>query len=491
MLSEHGKNVLEKFFYPRSVAVVGVSADENAFGTLYLKALLKFGYKGKLYPVNPRGGSLLGLTVYPTIGDIPDTVDLAAISIPGRAVSGVLEACAAKGIEAVMVLTAGFSESGEAGKKLEEGLSAIIAKGIRVLGPNCFGIYCPRSGLTVLPGSGFPRESGGVALVTQSGQFCEMIVLQSRGLGIRYSKVISYGNALDLNETDFFEYLTDDPDTKVIAAYIEGVKQGRRFLEAVRRASCVKPVLIWKGGLTTAGGRMASSHTGSLAGDQAVWDTFFTQSGAVRVDGIDDLIDTALAFIHLRAHRGRRIALLSGSGGSAVIGADACERAGVELPPFSIEIQQQISSFLPPIGTGVRNPVDLANPHPPLQVLAPILETVAKSGEVDVMILGRMFLSVKGPSLVLGFPKDFEQGREELRALPLEVKEKFGTSVMMVLGEEVTDPEMIEFEQDRRDLRQYYLTHGIPVYPTVERAVKALARVIQYQERFRSRSLGT
>jgi acyl-CoA synthetase (NDP forming) len=327
-----------------------------------------------------------------------------------------------------------------------------------------------------------------VGLVTQSGQFSEMIVLQSRGMGIRYSKVISYGNALDLNEADFFEYLTNDSETKIIAAYVEGVKEGRRFMEAVRRASKVKPVLIWKGGLTKAGGRMASSHTGSLAGDEAVWDTFFTQSGAIRVDSIDDLIDSILAFIHLPPNCGRRVALLSGSGGSAVIGADACERAGVELPPFSTEVQQKISSLLPPIGTGVRNPVDLADPHPPMRVLAPVLETVAASGQVDVMLLGRMFLSVRGPTLVLGLPKSYEQGREELRDLPLKIKEKFGTAMVMVLGEEVTDPEMVEFEGDRRDLRHYYLTHGIPVYPTVERAVKALARVIQYQGRRRQRS---
>jgi acyl-CoA synthetase (NDP forming) len=296
--------------------------------------------------------------------------------------------------------------------------------------------------------------------------------------------VISYGNACDLNEADFLEYLSEDPDTKVIAAYIEGVKQGRRFLEVVRRTSKVKPVVICKGGLTSTGSRAASSHTGSLAGSEVVWNTFFIQSGALRVDSTDDLIDSTIAFLHLPRHCGRRVALVSGSGGSAVIGADACERSGLELVPFSTEVQQKISSLLPPIGTGVRNPVDLANPHPSPEVLAAVLEVVAGCDEIDVIILGRMFLSVNGPSLIVGITKSFEQGREELRDIPLMIKEKFGKPVIVTLSEEVADAEMIEFEGDRRSLRHYYLTHGIPVYPTLERAVKALTNVLKYQERF-------
>jgi acyl-CoA synthetase (NDP forming) len=480
MMNDVKMALFDQFFYPRSLAVIGVSADENAFGTLYLRSLLKFGFKGKLYPVNPRGGSLFGLTVYPSVGDIPENVDLAVVSVPGRLVSGVLEACLKKGIQAAIVLSGGFGETGEEGKRLEGELSGVIAKGIRIIGPNCHGIYCPRGGLTVLPGSSFPRESGPVGLVTQSGQFAEMIVLQSRGLGIRYSKVISFGNARDLNETDLFEYLAEDAETKIIVVYIEGVKQGRRFLEAVRKTSKRKPVLIWKSGLTDTGRRAAGSHTGSLAGEEAVWNAFFAQSGAIRVDSIDDLIDSTLAFLHLPQGCGRRVALMSGSGGSAVIGADLCERSGLELPPFSKEVQQKISSFFP--RTSVRNPIDLADPHPSAKVLAPVFEAVAASEEIDAIILGRMFLSVKGPGLVLGFSESFEQGREELKDIPLATKEKYGKPIIMVLNEEVTDVELIEFEVDRRNLRNYYLSHGIPVYPTVERAVKALRNVVKYKE---------
>ena len=482
VLNDAKMALFDQFFYPRSVAVIGVSADENAFGTLYLRSLLKFGFKGKLYPVNPRGGSLFGLTVYPSVGDIPDSIDLAAISVPGRFVSDVLEACLKKRIQAAIVLSAGFSETGEEGKRLEEILAGTIANGIRIIGPNCHGIYCPRGGLTVLPGSSFPKESGPVGLVTQSGQFAEMIVLQSRGLGIRYSKVISFGNARDLNEADFFEYLAEDPDTKIITAYLEGVKQGRRFLEVVLRTLKVKPVLIWKAGLTQTGGRAASSHTGSLAGDEALWNTFFTQSGAVRIDSMDDLVDTTIAFHHLPQRCGRRVALVIGSGGGAVIGSDACERSGLEMPTLSSGVQKRISSLLP--RTNVRNPVDLSDPHPPAEVLVTTLEAVAASEQIDAIILGRMFLSVKGPGLVLGLPKSFEKGREGLKDIPLAIKEKYGKPIIMVLSEEVSDAEMIGFEADRRELRNYYLDHGVPVYPTLERAIKSLAHFVKYQERF-------
>jgi acyl-CoA synthetase (NDP forming) len=489
MRNDEKRELAARFFYPKSVAVVGVSADENAFGSRYLTGLINFGFKGKLYPVNPRGGSLYGLTVYPAVADIPDSVDLAVISVPGRAVPATLEGCLTKGIKAAIVLSAGFSETGEEGRKLEGEINRIIAKGIRVIGPNCFGIYCPRGGLTVLPGKDFPKESGAVGLVAQSGQFSEMIVLASRGLGVRFSEAISYGNACDLNETDFIELLADDPETRVIACYIEGVKEGRRFLEVVRKALRVKPVLIWKAGLSNTGRKAATSHTGSLAGSEAVWNTFFTQSGAIRVDSMDDLIDSVIACVHILPRGGRRVALLSGSGGSAVIGADVFERTGLDLPSFSAEVQQKISSHLPPIITGIRNPVDIGDPIPPAEKLGPILEAIAGGEQTDAVVVGRMFLSVKGPSLVGGFPKSFEQGREGIREIPVRVKEKYGKPMVVVLSEETSDagPVEIEFEADRRNLRDYYLDHNIPVYPTLNRAAKAIMNVARYKERFYQR----
>jgi acyl-CoA synthetase (NDP forming) len=396
-----------------------------------------------------------------------------------------LEDCLAKGIQAAIVLSAGFSEAGDEGKKLQKEMNAVIAKGIHVIGPNCFGIYCPSGGITIKPGDNFPKESGPVALITQSGLFTEMIVLQSRGMGIRFSKVISYGNASDLNEADFLELLADDPDTKVIACYLEGIKEGRRFFETVRRVVKTKPILIWKAGLTGAGRIAAGSHTGSLAGNEAIWNTFIAQSGGVRIDSIENLIDNTIAFLHLLPNCGSRVALVSGSGGIAVTGADACEGSGLTLPGFSADLQQKIRPYLPPIVAGLRNPFDLADPFPSAEVLTPVLETIAGSSLVETIILQRIFLSVKGPRLVFGTLPVPEEGREKLREIPVSIRDKYGIPVIMVLNEELNDDDKIEFEVDRRLLRSYYLANGLPVYPTVERAAKALANVVKYKERFR------
>lgn len=481
MISAEKMAMFGRFFYPRSVAVIGVSANEWAFGSLYLSTLIRFGYKGKLYPVNPRGGEFFGLSAYPSVKDIPNSADLAVISVPAPAIPSVLEDCLAKGIKAAVVVSAGFSESGEEGRSLEEEVVNIARKGIRVIGPNCFGTYCPSGGLSLLPGSVFARESGAVGLMAQSGQFPEMVALQSRGLGIRFSKVVSYGDACDLNEADFLEYLAEDAATKVIQVYIEGVREGRRFLDIVRRTSRTKPVILWKAGLTQLGKTAVSSHTGSLGGEEITWKAFFSQSGAVRVNSLEELIDATIAFLHLPPNCGPRVALVSGGGSGAVAGADACEYWGLSMPPLSGETRQKLSSLLPQIGTSARNPVDMGIPFPPTQRLTSVLEVIAASEQIDAIIVRRIFLSQKGLSLVFGRNPP-EEDQRELMDVPLVVKEKFGKPIIVVLCEEITDIEMLEFEADRRELRDYYLAHGIPVYPTLDRAIRALAHFVKYQE---------
>ena len=197
----------DAFFTPRSVAVVGVSANPQSFGTRQLRSLIGFGYKGLLYPVNPSGGEFFGLKAYPNLRDIPGNVDLAIICVPARAVASVVQDCLAKGTLAVEVLSAGFGELDEEGRSLELELTKLSLKGVRILGPNCFGVYCPAGGLSIVPGANFSKEGGSVGLIAQSGQFAEMIAMQAKGLGIRFSKSISYGNACDVGEADLLEYL--------------------------------------------------------------------------------------------------------------------------------------------------------------------------------------------------------------------------------------------------------------------------------------------
>ena len=215
--------------------MVGASANLRKYGGIYLRALLGFGYTGKVYPINPRESEILGLKAYPRVSDIPEPVDFATITVPAQAVPAIVEECLVKGIKAVQILTAGFREAGEEGTRLEEQLTKIAAQGIRIIGPNCFGVYSPGGGLTILPGQYLPREVGPVGCFCQSGGLSLRIPRRASDLGIRFSQVISYGNACDINECDLMEYFSRDPETKIIIGYLEGVKDGPRFLSAFRK----------------------------------------------------------------------------------------------------------------------------------------------------------------------------------------------------------------------------------------------------------------
>ena len=462
--------------------MVGASADILKFSGRFLGVLLSFGYAGQAYPVNPGESQVLGLKAYPRVSDIPEPVDLATITTPAPTVPHIVEECLAKGIKAVQILTAGFKESSEAGRQLEEQLAKTAARGIRIIGPNCFGVYCPAGGMTLLPGEDFPRESGPVGFLSQSGGYAIRVTNQASGRGIRFSKVISYGNACDVNECDLLEYLYRDPKTRLIAGYMEGVKDGSRFFKLLKEVTRTKPVIIWKGGLTQSGARAVHSHTGSLGGEEAVWEAIFKQSGAVRVRGLDELIDTTLAFLHLAPHRGRRVSIVGGGGGINVAAADICDRTGLSLQPFPAELQSKLASIVPPVGSSPRNPVDVGNPNPRPAMLKTVLETVLTDGNVDTVIIDGLQMSILSPSM-----KQRDQlmgGIISQRAqVPVEVRKKSGKPIVMVLPVEATGVDALEFEGGRRQVSDYYLGQGIPVYLTLERAARAVANLVGFYER--------
>ena len=476
-------NRLEAFapiFYPKSHAVIGASANVRKFGGRFLASLLSFGYKGKLYAVNPQESEVLGLKTYARVSDIPGAVDSASIAVPARAVPEVVEECLAKGIKAVQVLSAGFSEAGEEGGRLESEIARTAARGLRVIGPNCFGVYCPGGGLTIMPGERLPRESGPVAFFSQSGGYAIRVPRRANGWGIRFSKIISYGNACDVNECDLLEYLCEDPETRIITGYIEGVKDGPRFFRLLQEVSRVKPVILWKGGLTRGGARAVHSHTASIGGEKAIWDTVFKQSGAIRVNSLDELLDTVLAFLHLPPIKERRVCVVGGGGGIGVAAADDCERAGLSVPLFSTGLQEKLKLIVPAAGGSARNPVDVGSPFPPPAVLEGVLETVLNEGNVDMVIVGELELArtdlmSSGTGRAQG---DFGEPAQ----IPVAVKEKFGKPIIMVMPVESVGSDLLEFEGARRKLSDYYLEQGIPVFLTLERAAKALANIIGYYE---------
>jgi len=470
----------DPIFYPESVAVIGASSDLGKFGGRVLMALKEFGYKGRLYPVNPNEQEILGLKAYPSINDIPGPVDLIGVAVPAPVVPVVLRQCLARGVKAAEIFSAGFAETGqEEGRRLEAELREIACDGLRIIGPNCFGVYCPAGGLTILPGADFPKESGPVAFISQSGGHAVKMGEIARGWGVRFSKMVSYGNACDVNEVDLLEYFGQDPETRIIMSYIEGITDGRRFLDAVRRVSLTKPVVIWKAGLTKAGGRAVSSHTASLGGEEKVWEAFFKQSGAIRAHSPDELTDTAIAFLHLRPDIGSGMGLVGGGGGLGAEASDACERVGLSVPHLTPQSLGKLRAIIPGAGTGIQNPVDLGGPFPAAEYLRSVLEVVASDPNVDVIILNGLVLFGWKISASLS-AKESEQLGDELRMVTRVVKERFGKPLVVVQPRFPSDIEMLHLEEESRRTRDYCLEAGIPVYHSIEGAARAVAKVRCY-----------
>ena len=358
------KTELDYIFNPKSVAIAGVSSKETTLpsqGQRFLQTLLDYGFKGKIYPLNPKGGEIRGLEVYPNVKDVSEPVDYVIYCIPALAAPQLIKDCAAKGVKVVHLFTAGFSETGtEEGRQLEKEICSLARQsGVRLLGPNSAGIYSPKVGLTTR--TDFAKESGSVALIAQSGGNFTYTVREGARRGIRFSKAVSYGNAGDINETELLEYLAADSDTRIILAYIEGVRNGRLFMQVLKEAATIKPVVVLKGGITESGVRAAASHTGVLAGIEGVWDNLLRQAGAIRVYSLEELIDMAVAFSYLPFPLGRKVSILGVGGGATVLAADDCTSAGLIVPRFSERIRKRISRLLKEEpGTILNNPMDIS-----------------------------------------------------------------------------------------------------------------------------------
>ncbi|MBN2099727.1 MAG: CoA-binding protein [Dehalococcoidia bacterium] len=355
-----GSSGLEYAFHPRSMAVVGLSPDPHGtwLNQVYLQAPLDAGFRGPIYPVNLKGGHIGKHRVYPSLRDVPGPVDYVVSCVPAQHTPGLLEDCRAAGVKAVQLYTAGFSETGQGeGIDLQNRLLEIARKGrMRLIGPNCMGVYCPNSGMSF--SLDFPREPGNVGFLCQSGGNTIYLIRSAAARGLRFSKGISFGNACDVNECDILEYLADDPETEVIAAYIEGTSDGRRLAGILAKTAPAKPVVIYKGGYTDAGHRAAASHTGAMAGSHEVWDGAIRQAGAIRVNSVEEMTDMLVALSKLKRPRGLNTCVVGIGGGASVIASDELEQAGLELPPIPVSIQERLQQIIPPAGGMLRNPID-------------------------------------------------------------------------------------------------------------------------------------
>ncbi len=363
---EENSASLEPFFNPQSVAIIGASANPDKPSGRPLVALLKSGYKGKLFPVNPRYQELFGVKCYPSLKDVPEEVDLAIVAVPAAAVLAALRDCAVKGVRAAIVITSGFAEVGPEGARLQEELAGIARQsGMRICGPNTMGILSFPSRLaanfaiSVLPEKiSIPDFLG---FVTQSGGFGTGIYGMIQSYGIGFSHFISSGNEADVDFSEYLAYLVKDSHTKVIGGYMEGIKDGAGFIRAARAALAAgKPVLLIKTGRFAAAARAAASHTGALVGSDRVYDAVFRQYGVIRVESFHEMLAVLTVLTGGKLPRGNRLAVVSTSGGAGVFLADKCAESGLELTRLASETRAALARVLPPFAS-VQNPIDITS----------------------------------------------------------------------------------------------------------------------------------
>lgn len=349
--------MIDAIFNPNSIAVIGASAEEKKVGHAVLKNLLQ-GFVGKIYPINPSKNEILSLPCYPSVSVVPDKIDLAIIVIPAKAVADALRDCSKAGVKGVVVITAGFKEVGGEGVDREKEIISIVRNsGMRMVGPNCLGVMNTKIKMNASFAAEMPPE-GRVAFFSQSGALGVAIIDWALENNFGFSKFVSFGNKADLNETDFLEYFAKDPDTDVILGYIEDIVDGKKFLNIAKEVTKIKPVILIKSGATEAGARAASSHTGALAGSDRAFTEAFRKTGIIRVNGIQELFDTAEMFLSKKYPKGKRLLIITNAGGPGIIAADTADKLGIKLDPMSRASIDKIAEKLPS-SASLYNPVDV------------------------------------------------------------------------------------------------------------------------------------
>lgn len=476
------KNFWEAFFHPRSVAVVGASRDPQKWGFTLLFNILKGGYKGRVFPVNPREKEILGLPVYTNMAHIPDPVDLAILVVPPAGILPVIQDCGKNGVKAGILITAGFGESGKRGKALEREMTAIAESfGIRLMGPNCQGIVSTEgASLYAHMPPQFPPP-GPVGVVSQSGNLATSFITAGEDIGIGFSRIISSGNEADLQTTDFLEALAEDPGTEVILSYLEGVRDGRKLLEKTKEASRKKPFIIVKAGQTEAGVKAAFSHTGALSGSDALFEALFTQAGAIRAETIEEAIDLSMALISQPLPKGKRVGVVTLGGGWGVLAADYCAKAGLIVEELSSKMIKGLDKVLPPWWNRL-NPVDMVAGYRKGDLIT-TLELFLKSDRFDgVLMLGLGWRTVRG-NLLIADARNPEDGMAAAGRDWVEEEKKIFTEVQE-LGRRYDKPILLASDviRDIPSLAEGVRARRVAAYPTLVRAVKAYWGLVRRSE---------
>jgi acetate---CoA ligase (ADP-forming) subunit alpha len=464
---------LDYIFKPKSIAVIGASDTFRKWGYLMVERPLKTGFRGAIYPINPRKGEILGLPTYPSVSAVPGAIDLAVITTPAATIPGLLRDCIEKGIKGAVVISAGFAEVGEEGRGFEHAMVEVARSGgIRLVGPNCMGIWSAAGQLSLC----FPQapKAGPIAFISQSGTFGVAMAQVASNKGYGLSKFISIGNQADLEVSDYLEYLADDEDTKVIVLYLEGLKDGRRFFTVARQVIKKKPMVVYKGGRSAAGARATVSHTASFAGSKKIFDGVCKQIGLLQAEESFHLFEMAEALVGLPLADGNRVAIL-GSGGQGVVGADACSALGLELPELDADTASSITALLPAHAPLGKNPIDFAGSSRTALQEAGIIEKLLTLDYIDGVI-----------SNVPVSPQIWDRSLKIDRnsdSLPEPIQVALdGAKVYASLPKKYNKPIIcLRFIRPEHDIMEDILREGgIPIYDTPEQCARAMYTLVQY-----------
>jgi acetyltransferase len=463
---------------PQSIAVVGANNIPTKMGTVQALSILKDGYKGKFFPLHPKEKTVLGFKTYASPEDLPEVPDLAMLIVPVKTVIPLIESFGKIGTKRAIIITAGFKETGADGRKMENELNEVAERyGMRFVGPNCMGIINSQIFLntTVLP---VPEEPGLLGFASQSGTYVTQSLPALRKRGIRFSKAISLGNEANINIIDALEYLGEDKQTKAIILYIEGIRDGKRFVEIARKITPHKPVVAQYVGGSASGARAGLSHTGAMAGPDFLYNGIFKQAGIIRVDSVEDLYANGWALATQPPIKGRRVGIMTNSGGPSTTISCICDSVGLEVPRFSDDLQKEIRKHLQSHASAA-NPVDLTFDVEVQKLAINIPEIMMKSGEIDALVLHGVMMT--------GYLREIYPHLKEMAGnIPLEEFLNFGGPVLngaFELAHKYNMPFLISSFFDEEDCyTQGYLDNNIPVFPFPEKTALALGCLYRYKQ---------
>lgn len=463
---------LDAIFAPRTVAVVGASNTPGKVGHDIFANILKGGFHGTLYPVNPTARSVSSVRAYPTVQEVPDDLDLAIIILPPKAAFQAVQDCVARGVRGLVIVSAGFREVGPEGLAIENNIGALCREaGVRLVGPNCLGVINPVAGVRLNASfSTHMPQAGNISFISQSGALCTAVLDFAADRNFGFSKFISTGNKADVDELDLLRYLHKDPDTEVILLYLEELRRGPEFIEEVKEITCgdlhPKPVLVIKSGRTTAGAQAAASHTGSLSGTEGVYNAIFQQAGIIRVDSINELFDYATAFayrnesetgrLRCKVPAGNRVAIVTNAGGPGIVATDVTTSSGLALAKFGEETVAALGSHLPSTAN-IKNPVDVVG-DASIDRYENALNAVVKDAGVD-------------GALVILTPQSMTDVLGTAEAIVRIARRSYKPILCCFMG-------VIDVSAGSKYLQE----HGIPVYRFPESAAKAFGALYQYSQ---------